>query len=71
MTSVVDFMSQPAIGHEPSDPAEPQAELVDGDCFDRLTKWGAVVEIDRAMGRAYAFVAGRWYATDLDGQVAS
>lgn len=59
------------MGHEPTDEAEPTATLVDADEFDRLTAWGAEVEIAPSMGRAYAEVNGRWYATELNAEVSA
>lgn len=66
MTSVRDLVARPTHNHEPNDAPDPTATLVDGPTFDRVTGWGAVVEHDVFMGRAYAYVGGRWYATELD-----
>jgi len=59
----------PWMGHEPVDPAEPTATLVDADEFDRLCAWATKIEPAPSMGRAYAQVAGCWYATELDAEV--
>jgi hypothetical protein len=60
-------MAQPSIHHEPTEAADPTATLVDGDTFDRLAAWGAHIEVDRLMGRAYVEHGGCLYATELGG----